>query len=117
MQSNGQVTRAVVQALEPRRLLAAVGPDGFGHLGDSTAYEAIDLSPGDAGVSELIGGFAQSGTLNLGNNRFRLYGVNYQTIYVMSAGLIVFGSPPTVISPTQPNGNLSDEGAGGTLNP
>ena len=50
-----------------------------------------DLVPGDAGVQELIGGFGESGTLNLGHNRFRFYGVNHQTIYVMSAGLIVFG--------------------------
>ncbi len=75
---------------------------------DSTAYQAIDLNPGDAGVVS-IGGLSSvddaSVAIDLGSNVFRFYGstvTGNNQLFISENGLISFGEP----DPYSANGDL-----------
>jgi ELWxxDGT repeat protein len=63
----------------------------------STAYQAINLNPGDPGVVTVSGlSNVDNGSvaINLGSNFFRFYGTNFSgnnQLYISSNGLITFG--------------------------
>ena len=65
---------------------------------DSTAYQAINLNPGDPGVVTVSGlSSVDNGSvaINLGSNVFRFYGTNFtgnDQLYISSNGLITFGN-------------------------
>lgn len=55
-----------IETIEPRRLLAAVGPDGYGYVADPHPFENIDLQITDPGVGTF--------GIDLGRNTFNYYG-------------------------------------------
>ena len=55
-----------IEPIEARRLLAAVGPDGYGYVADPHPFENIDLGIGSPGVG--------SSGIDLGRNTFNYYG-------------------------------------------
>jgi hypothetical protein len=64
--------RSAIEALESRRLLAAVGPDGFGYVADAHPFEEINLVEGEARV---VRAFSNLGSvLDLGPLTFNFYG-------------------------------------------
>jgi ELWxxDGT repeat protein len=75
---------------------------------DSTAYQAIDLVPGTAGVITVSGLSSvddASVAIDLGSNVFRFYGASFSgnnKLYISSNGLISFGGA----DPSAANDNL-----------
>jgi hypothetical protein len=85
----------VVEALEGRRLLAAVGPDAFGYRAESQPLPTTDLVPGAPGVHSLATLLDKDDAvewLDLGANRFNFYGQEYtgRQLFVSTNGLITF---------------------------
>ncbi|HYO08592.1 MAG TPA: hypothetical protein VER17_06430 [Tepidisphaeraceae bacterium] len=77
-----------IERLEPRVVLAAVGPDGYGYLADAATFENISLTEGAAGVTK-------SRNVDLASNTLNLYGRSYTgagQVFANSQGLISFGS-------------------------
>src|SRR5262245_513362 len=90
-----RIRESKIERLELRQLLAAAGPAGYGYTADATAFENIDLVPGQAGVFDGRGIF--TGSL-LGDNTFNFYGHVYGSgsdVTVFEQGLIRFGAQPT----------------------
>jgi hypothetical protein len=85
---------AVIEQLESRQLLAAVGPDGYGYVADAHAAETIHLQEGAAGVVSLMESVDDdSQPIDLGDNTFTFYGRRYggaDRVYASSNGLITF---------------------------
>ena len=98
--------------LEPRRLLAFAGPDGFGYAASQTAFENLDLVPGQAGVTSFLDDNDDDPALiTIPGHSFSFYGTSYTQLYVTPNGLITLGAPPPgdaynntdlTTSPTQP---------------
>ena len=94
----GRRARATVEGLEDRRLLSVVaGPDGGGYYAESGPLLPIDLTEGGPNVQVITGLTGQddfAAPINLGENSFKLYGVEYTgaSLYVGTNGLITFGS-------------------------
>ena len=77
--------RYAIESLEPRRLLAGIGPDGYGYVADAHPFEDILLPSG-------IG--TEFNFPDLGDNTFNFYGTNYTggQLNTDLAGFIGFGS-------------------------
>src|SRR5688572_24784764 len=79
------IARAI-ERLEPRRLLAAIGPDGFGYVADAHPFEGINLPvpAGTIGSVEIAP--------DLGKNTFNFYGHSYTGTELQASwqGLISF---------------------------
>jgi hypothetical protein len=76
---------AMIDVLESRRLLAAVGPDGYGYIADAHPFENINLPTG-------VG--TERNFPDLGDNKFNFYGRNYTgaQLRVGFDGIISFGN-------------------------
>src|SRR6266496_2303445 len=66
----GHLMIKLIEPLELRIFLAAIGPDDYGYAADGTTYEDINLVAGDAGVVDIA-------DLNLAGNTFNFYGHVY----------------------------------------
>ena len=87
---------ALLERLETRTCLAAVGPEGYGYIADATPYEEIDLVPGGSGVVTVLqNAWGDAASIDLGANTFRYYGTTYtgdNQLFVNHSGLITFGN-------------------------
>ena len=74
-----------IERIEPRFLLAAAGPDGYGYVADVHPFEDIVLPSG-------VG--SEFNHPDLGHNTFNFYGTNYTSdqLFTDFSGLIGFGS-------------------------
>lgn len=63
-------TRNVLEQLESRRLLAAVGPDGWGYVANPVPFQDVMLTAGQ-------GGAVATSRIDLGKNTLNLYGHVY----------------------------------------
>jgi VCBS repeat-containing protein len=86
-----------------------IGTNSFGYIAEATTYEAINLVPGDAGVTSVLAyADASFDTVNLGANSFNFYGTSYNQLFIGVNGLINFGSSQAGYS--QLNQSLSING-------
>jgi VCBS repeat-containing protein len=84
-----------------------IGSNSFGYGADTTTYQPINLVAGAAGVVTIVDGVDDDfRTLNLGSASFNFYGVNYNSLYISSNGLITFGSGNASFSNTNLSTNL-----------
>jgi Bacterial Ig-like domain len=112
MRNRKKIARSpLVEPLEARQLLAAVGPDGFGYHADATAPLNYDLSEGDENVTTVLTNDDDAiSAINLGADTFNFYGTNYSSLQVSTNGLIAAGTSGSssflntnlTNSPTQP---------------
>ena len=72
------------------------GPDGFGYLGESIAYNWVDISTSGTPIA-ITGDDASSGALEIGFT-FPYYGVNYTQFYAQTNGTLAFGAATIVYS-------------------
>ncbi|MEA2733687.1 MAG: hypothetical protein QOE14_138, partial [Humisphaera sp.] len=92
--------RLLVELLESRRLLAAIGPDGYGYVADAHPFEAVELVQNAAGVVTLMDEVDdEARTVDLGANTFTFYGQKHtgMEMFVSSNGLITFGAGSTFL--------------------
>ncbi|MEA2711916.1 MAG: fibronectin-binding autotransporter adhesin [Phycisphaerales bacterium] len=92
--------RLLIELLESRRLLAAVGPDGYGYVADAHPFEAVELVQNAAGVVTLMDEVDdEARTVDLGANTFTFYGQKHtgMEMFVSSNGLITFGAGSTFL--------------------
>ena len=87
--SSGRSLPAAVQLLETRQLPSAYSVS-------ATTYEAIDLEPGQSGVTTVLDGILDGQNyVDLGSNTFTFYGTTYtgaSSLQVTPHGLIGFGT-------------------------
>ncbi|RPI85297.1 MAG: hypothetical protein EHM42_06820, partial [Planctomycetaceae bacterium] len=86
LNATGTLNALEASAAATPSLYLAVGQPG----------ESIDLAPGGTVITVLDGSTGETGTIDLGANTFRFFGVDYagsNTLYLSSNGLITFGSP------------------------
>ncbi|WP_406694478.1 N,N-dimethylformamidase beta subunit family domain-containing protein [Singulisphaera sp. Ch08] len=74
-----------------------IGSDGFGYAAYTQPFEALDLVPGDLGVTTIRAtGDNNSNAITLSSGlTFNFYGTSYTTLNVSTNGLITFASANT----------------------
>ena len=110
--ASGRSTPAVVQSLESRQLPSA-------YTATATTYEAVDLEPGQTGVTTVLDGYLDAEAfVDLGTNTFTFYGTTYtgaSSFRVNPHGLIGFG--PHNIGGSYVNSPLNDPAGYSTSQP
>ncbi|HVJ67155.1 MAG TPA: cadherin domain-containing protein, partial [Caulifigura sp.] len=105
-------TPAVVQSLETRQLPSA-------YTATAATYEAIDLEPGQTGVTTVLDGYLDAEAfVDLGTNTFTFYGTTYtgaSALRVNPHGLIGFG--PHNVGGSYVNSALNDPAGYSTSQP